>query len=158
MPGKGNEVVLDLSSVKDSAKKTIKFLNTKLSAIHPQKWAVVFLGEQHGNEIDQQVTRAMLTNPPLSKPGMRVIFERGLDGRYVAGDAFASEKTEPTDFGQNRQARSKKLAEMVMDAFSNGIEMVYVVCGSAHGEEIFEDLNKRWTENFTYILKPSVTD
>jgi Cft2 family RNA processing exonuclease len=62
------------------------------------------------------------------------------------------------DQGLNRRARSKKIAEMVMDAFSNGIEMVYVVCGSAHGQEIFDDLNKRWTENFTYILKPSATD
>jgi hypothetical protein len=94
MPGKGNEVVLDLSSVKDSAAKTIKYLNSTLSAMHPQKWAVVFLGEQHRNEIDREVTQAMLADPPLAKPGMRVIFERGLNDVYVAGHAFGSEKTE----------------------------------------------------------------
>ncbi len=156
----GKYVLVDIASVKSSAQKTITYLEKKLPQIPTRRLTVVFLGETHNNAVDQAVTQAMLAGPPLVKPGMtRVIFERQLNNVYAPGVAFHSIRTEPIDLSLNRQARSKVIADMVLDAFDNhGMELVYVVCGSAHAVEIFDGLNKRCVEAFTYISKLSSTD
>lgn len=90
---------------------------------------------------------------------MRVIFERTLDGTYVAGRAFTErDKVEPIDEGLNRQARSKVIADIALDSLKDGIEGIYIVCGSAHAEEIFTSLSKRAPEKVTFIAKMSSTD
>jgi hypothetical protein len=153
--------MIDISSVKKNATNTIKFLNDKLSKrTSNQRNVVVFLGEMHGNAIDQNVTRAMLADPPIIDPGnSRVIFERGLDQIYVYGLSFTSHRVEATNLGLNRLSRSQLIAEMIDDAFQNhGVTTVYVPCGSAHEKEIYDSLNKRCMVRFTYISKLSSQD
>lgn len=86
---------------------------------------------------------------------MRVTFERQLNNVYNAGASFHSPRTETYDPALNRKARSKLIADMIRDAFENhDVRMAYAPCGSAHGQEIYDDLNKRSQSRFIYILKP----
>ena len=165
MPGNGTRVQLNLASVKTDAKKTIAFVQNTLSnksSLHDL--VVVFLGEQHGNAIDQAVTSAMLANPPIAVQGRtRVIFERLLNEvvGYNAGAAFQDERTEPVNLTRemNFKTRSVFIADMIMDAFAeHDMRVVYMVCGSAHDQDIFRSLDKRCSQRFTYISKPSSTD
>jgi hypothetical protein len=160
MANEGKYVPLDLSSVKDSAKKTIDYLNKKLPQVPARPRLLIFLGETHRFAIDQDVTQAMLSAPPVAAAGATwVIFERGLDDVYVPGHAFSAVRTEPTDHGLDRRARSKVLAKMAHDAFvDGGAHVVYMPCGSAHSQQVFDDLDKLMPEPFTYISKPSNDD
>jgi hypothetical protein len=155
---KGTYVELDIASVKANAQKTVTYLTKKIPQISRRRLTVVFLGEEHRNAVDEEVTQAMLAGPPIVKPGMRVIFERLLDNVYIAGAAFGSERTEAINLALGRQARSTVIAAMIQDAFDNGIELVYVACGSAHAVEIFNSMDKRCTESFTFVVKLSSTD
>ena len=122
----------------------------------------MFLGETHRNAVDQEVTREMLSRPPLVNSDAsknRVIYERLLDQLYPASpNDFGSTRTEPND-ARTPTARSKVIADMILDAFDeHDIKVVYLPCGSAHAEEIFNGLDKRSQVKFTYIVKMSSTD
>jgi hypothetical protein len=59
----------------------------------------------------------------------------------------------------NKKTRSKLIADMIQDAYDNeDVRVVYVVCGGAHSEEIFHNLDKRCKSQFTFISKPSSAD
>jgi hypothetical protein len=160
MPDSGNYVALDLASVKTSEEKTVEFVTKAISGRKSnQRFVVIFLGETHNNTVDTGVTSKLLQKPPLTHPGhTRLILERGL--QYVSGVGIDSEKTEPTDPGASRSKRSKVIANMIIDAFSedNRFTLIYIACGSAHCEEIYVALNKRMKNRFTFIAKPSCTD
>jgi hypothetical protein len=160
MPDLGNFVEIDMDSVKSNADKATKYLKDKLSKrTSNHSLVVVFLGETHGNAVDRAVTQAMLTSPPIVHPGhSRVLFERQLGAGYVCGASFESEREERIDLSLSRKARSKLIADMVLDLFENGDTLIYIPCGSAHSREIYDALNKRAQNPFTYICKMSSTD
>ena len=153
--GLGTFVQLDISSVKTKAEKTATFLKNKLSnKTSMQPLVVVFLGEQHKNATDMATTQAVLTNPPLTIAGStRVVFERLLNNNYVPAAVF-NVRTEPVNTQLSKKARSVLIADMVQDAFDNhGMQIVYVVCGSEHAQEIFHNLDKRMANPFS--LRPA---
>ena len=161
MPNNGILKELDISSVKTKSDKTVTYLRHQLPNLAKNKqFVVVFLGEQHGNTTDQAVTQAVLAAPPVVRAGAtRVIYERQLDNVYVHGAGFSSARTEPTNLAQSRKERSKVIADMIDDAFTNhAIEVVYVPCGSAHSKEVFNALDKVSANKFYYVAKPSSTD
>ena len=91
----------------------------------------------------------------------RVVFERQLDQVpvYIPGPKITDSRTEPMDPGLSRKERSNRIALMIKDAFEeHDRNMVFVVCGSAHAEEIYNVLDKKFTQPFTYISKMSCTD
>jgi uncharacterized protein (UPF0264 family) len=54
---------------------------------------------------------------------------------------------------------SSIVGRMVKDAIdNNNMEIIYVICGSAHGDEVFDYLNREMVEKFVYVLKMSSTD
>jgi hypothetical protein len=153
---KGKYKVLDLKSVNNSAQKTITFLNNKLPALASHSTTIIFLGEQHCNEIDVDVSREILLHPPVLVAGStRVILEKGLIYLTVEG---TDEKTEP-DKGLGPVARNGVIAQMIQDAIVNsGKTVVYVACGADHAQPVFNVLNKTLNQNFGFIVKPSSTD
>ncbi|WP_430735464.1 hypothetical protein [Halodesulfovibrio aestuarii] len=164
MPNNGTYSQLDMASVKSSAEKSITYLNKVLpDMLQKQKkpYVVIFLGESHMDHVDQEVTRAMLLDPPVLAPNQtRVIYERQLDTVYpVISADFNSQRTEPRDLALSRKERSKILADMIQDAFENyDMTMVYMPCGSAHAQEIFDSMDKRFANLFLFIVKMSSTD
>ena len=148
---------LDIGSVKSNALKTINFLKAKLPSSASHAVNVIFLGEEHGNLVDVPVAGHILMNPPvLNTNNTRVIFERGLN--YPIGVGM-DRRTETINYGLNHKARSKKMAEMIQDAFDeHNKELVYIACGVNHAQEIFDALIKTMRTNFGFIVKPSSTD
>lgn len=161
MPDLGNYVSLNMASVKTDSAKSIAFLkNTLSNRSSNQPHVVVFLGETHGNAVDQAVTNEMLAHPPIFATGAsRVIFERALDNTYGAhvNPGFTI-RTEAINENLGRVARSGLIADMIQKAFADDINVVYVPCGSAHASEIYDAMNKRCPVRFTYIAKMSSTD
>jgi hypothetical protein len=155
----GKYVKIDITSVRGNAKNTVEFLMHKLwgmTSLH--MFVVVFLGEQHKNAVDESVTHAILKTPPIVINGCtRLIFERQLNNVYFPGTSFDRVRTE-RDSDLRRSPRSILIAGMIIDAFNDGDRMVYVVCGSAHAQEIFDSLNDRFKNGFTYISKLSSDD
>ncbi|WP_028974948.1 hypothetical protein [Spirochaeta cellobiosiphila] len=153
----GSLIILDTKSVRTNASKTLTFLNNTIPKLLSHTVNIVFLGEEHDNEIDKNVATGVLTNPPSIIPGAtRAILERGLAYPINGGMTV---RQEAMDQGLNRQARSKKLADMIIDAITNhGITLIYIACGSNHGQEIYDSLQKRLTVNWGYIIKPASTD
>ncbi|MEM1183259.1 MAG: hypothetical protein AAGM22_33255 [Acidobacteriota bacterium] len=162
--GYGKLVTLNLNPVKNSAAKTINFLESKLAQQSLHDLAVIFLGETHRNEIDQKVTAAMLAEPPVTRPNATwVLFERGLDqvNSYIpSATAVTHTRVEKSPADWNGHKRSLKIADMVKDIFddSDGPVVVYIPCGSAHGSEIFAALDKKMTQNFSFMFKKTVTE
>lgn len=156
---RGTHVKLDMSPVRNDADGSVAFLDEQISRMNVRRHVVVFLGEEHGNATDQAVTQRVLKHPPLMPPGAtRVIFERGLDGVYFPADSLTV-RTERMDFGLRRRERSTLIARMIKDAFEeHDMRVVYVPCGSAHRDEIFEDLERISAVDFTFISKASSTD
>lgn len=164
MPNYGSYSKLDMESVKSDAGKTIAYLNKVIPSIVEKQrkpYVVVFLGETHRNPVDNNVTSEILLAPPVVVPNTtRLIFERTLDQTYpLHTPAFNSVRVEPVDHGLSPIERSKKMADMIQDAFDNhGMTMVYIPCGSAHAEDIYNSMNKRFGHRFLFIVKMSSTD
>ena len=150
---------LDLSAVRNEADASAALLVEQLSKLDARGPIVVFLGEEHRNKVDEAVTHHVLNKPPLMPPGStRVIFERGLDAVYFPERTLTT-RTERLDYGLSRMKRSELTARMIKDAFEeHGMRVVYVPCGSAHRDEIFEALDAISTSEFTLISRPSSTD
>lgn len=150
----GSYKALNIASVRQDSKKTIEFLKNYLNTTTTfHKLIVIFLGESHSNQTDIDVTKEILIHPPLidEYPSM-LYLERGL--QYVHN--FRSYRQEAIEEGMNRQARSKMMADKIQDYFTNNdVTLIYVACGDAHGLEIFNAMNKRMRESFTFIHKPS---
>lgn len=153
----GTYTKLDINSVKSSSDKTIAFLKNKLPQLASHTVNVIFLGEEHRNNIDEAVTTSILLNPPvLIANETRVILERGL--AYAAAQGMDM-RQEAFEANLSRLERSAKIAFMIQDAFDeHDKKLVYVACGSAHAEEIFNALNKTMKTNFGFIAKLSSTD
>lgn len=157
--GKGKYHLLDTSSVKSKSSKTTTFMAFILGKHKSSMYdrVVIFLGEAHNSVLDVAVTTALLAAPPVVSVGNTwVYFERTLDNVYVYGVAFASHRTEPVNLGKSRRARSTDMADRIQDLFDNhGALMIYVVCGDEHGKEIFDSLDSRMNNAFSYFHKPS---
>ena len=153
---------LDIESVRNGDKKIVEFLKNTLRKTDMREFVVIFLGEEHGNAIDEAVTQAILLDPPILSAAGRltgVMFERLLDNKYVPCRDFGWVRTEYIDHALSRQERSAKIADTIIRAFSGeDVTIIYVVCGSAHSKEIFNGINKRLGAPFTYVSKPSCTD
>jgi hypothetical protein len=123
---------------------------------------VIFLGEKHRDVFDEQFTEEILMTPPIFNTGQTgVIFERGLDNRYILSRIWQGQyqRTEPFIEHLTPNARNKHIAEMIIDAFSNHDQnVIYMVCGSRHSKGIFDVMSKKCTRNFIYISKLSHTD
>jgi hypothetical protein len=156
----GRHVKLDLSSVRSDADASVTLLEEQIRAIEVRGYVVVFLGEEHRHAVDEAVTQSVLRLPPLMMPGStRVIYERGLDATYPLIHHDLSARTEKISWGRNRRQRSEQIAAMIKDAFEeHDMRVVYVPCGSAHRDEIFESLDGMLASEFTFISKPSSTD
>ena len=154
----GKYKILDLWSVKGSASKTVTLLKNLIPQNIKQDHAVVFLGENHGSDVDAEVTKAIVANPPKYSANAnenRVMFERGLREktehqttapRYQGSptsDVFGAEKLEKSEGGQ-RAARSLNMAQWILTAFEDeGIKYYYVACGSEHAQEVFDGLDSK---------------
>ena len=159
----GKLVELNLRNVRGNADKTMTYLKGQIPAEAQKRgdkgFTVVFLGETHGNAIDQAVAKAVLTNPPLTTDATKMcaILERQLEDVYETSLSHFFDmqglKKEGIDLAAGRLARSIKIAQAIMDLAECGDKtLFYVVFGSAHGKEIFDALQKS-TLNFTFLLK-----
>jgi hypothetical protein len=159
MPGVLQTV--SFSSVKGSPAKTVELLQNLLKNDKPvHRNVVIFLGEEHNNAIDTQVTRSVLRCPPLVSRGRtRVIFEHGLGNRYgTLSTSIDSVRDEPSD-GKHMWQRNIRFANMITDAFDDGdMDIVYLVCGSDHVQGVFNELDARAGVPFTMVAKRSCTD
>ncbi|MHC8333063.1 hypothetical protein [Pseudomonas sp. LB3P25] len=159
----GHRTDLDLANVKTKVDKALTYIRAQLLKIERRLRArtVIFLGESHVNDIDKAINISLVATPPLINAGTtRVIYERLLDERYEAGTSTAVDcKKEKIDLEATPLKRSERMAAMIEHAFvEDGKTLVYVVCGSRHGPEIFTALDKICSADFSYVIKPSVTD
>nr|WP_298169856.1 hypothetical protein [uncultured Pseudomonas sp.] len=159
----GHRTDLNLANVKSKKDKSLTYIRNELLKLdkHFRARTVIFLGESHTNDIDIAINTSLVAAPPLLRDNAtRVIFERLLDNRYEAGTSTDVDcKTEKIDLNATPLERSKRMAVMIEDAFVNDAKtLVYVVCGSRHGPEIFTALEKICSAEFSYVIKPSVTD
>lgn len=158
MPDEGKYKVLKLDSVKGNSNKIITLLKNTLPGLYKGKRMIVFLGEQHTSTVDQEVTAAMLANPPLTGPAAtdnRIIYERGLTSKYpLISHSFGSTRTEGSAVTVGNTARSAIIGDMILDAFANhGVTVIYMPCGSKHATEVFDYVNKRSPDAFDFIYK-----
>jgi hypothetical protein len=157
----GTYTPLDLKSVKNSTSKTVTYLKNAVPKVHRRSCTVIFLGEMHTCAVDLAVTREILTTPPITSPGRtRAIFERPLQALYITGVGIDHEEEEP-NLPITTRARSAVIGDLILRAFDPNLandDVVYVICGAAHGVEIFNYINKRMTQQFTFISKLSDTD
>ncbi|MGE8145560.1 hypothetical protein ACQKP7_10200 [Pseudomonas frederiksbergensis] len=159
----GHRTDLNLANVKSKKDKALTYIRSQLLKIERnlRSRIVIFLGESHDNALDISINTSLLATPPLLRDGTtRVIYERLLDKKYeVETSDKVDFKNEKIDLEATPLKRSERMAAMIQDAFTeHGKTLVYVVCGSRHGPEIFAALDKIATEDFSYIIKPSVTD
>lgn len=155
----GKYIKLELASVAGSSSKTITYLKSML----PQKCkggrpTVIFLGEDHNSVVDQEVTTEMVLNPPYVEglaPRNRLIFERGLDTKYpITSASFGTTRTENSALGTPNRGRSKVMAAMCVDAFTNlGVNIIYLPCGSKHAAEVFGDMDNTCNLAFNFVSK-----
>ncbi|RBO82195.1 hypothetical protein [Marinomonas aquiplantarum] len=148
---------LDTKSVRNDVTKSVTYLKNKLPSLVSHPLNVIFLGEEHRNQVDVGVAQQILSHPPVLHEGeTRVIFERGLEYPIANG---MDEREDRMDPGLTHKARSKLIAGMIQDAFDeHDKNLVYVACGMNHAVEIFDALNKTMLTNFGFIVKPSSTD
>ncbi|MBV4477532.1 hypothetical protein N8H74_21975 [Pseudomonas sp. B2M1-30] len=159
----GHKTDLNLANVKSKKDKALTYIRGQILKIekHFRTRTVIFLGESHTNDVDIAINTSLVATPPLLRDSAtRVIFERLLDDRYEAGTSASVDiKKEKIDLEATPLKRSERMAAMIEDAFANDAKtLVYVVCGSRHGPEIFTALEKICSADFSYVIKPSVTD
>lgn len=167
--GKGKYTVIDTASVKAKSDKTVAAMKGVLqkAANSMHNCTVVFLGEQHGNAVDQGVTRAIFNDPPVVRQHHTwAFFERGLENTYVPGAAFGRANPLLVNSAVEIQAaagavaRSKNIADGIQEIFDNhqaGTQkvIVYVPCGDAHADEVYKAMDKRMTKDFNFYHKKS---
>lgn len=159
MPAESRYVTIDLKNVKSSPDRIVPFLNNYIKNFVPGGGVdllVIFLGEDHGSEVDREVTKRILANPPLPVgPRSYVFYERLLEGVYAAHANFGGKiLKEGVQLELRRYQRSEKIAEKINNV-ADDMDCIYIVCGSAHATEIYDRLVSIFQGRFVYLTKLS---